>query len=125
MRSPWLERNLVLACGSKRYCRFFMFLILWLNEVQAIDPRAPSALLRVTLVEGPRSKVQWNRPILLDESHELNPWPLDEGPRPKCDKFEAKRTWHHFGRKINWFNPPSPPQKLKRRAHDLKHQDAS
>jgi hypothetical protein len=64
-----------------------MFPILWLNEVQAIDPWAPSALLRVTLVEGPRSKVQWNRAILLDESHKLDPWPLDEGPRPKRDKL--------------------------------------
>ncbi len=27
-----------------------------------------------------------NRAILLDESHELDPWPLDEGPRPKGGK---------------------------------------
>ncbi len=24
-----------------------------------------------------------NRAILLDESHKLDPWPLNEGPRPK------------------------------------------
>ncbi len=27
-----------------------------------------------------------NRAILMDESHELDPWPLDEGPRPKGGK---------------------------------------
>jgi hypothetical protein len=31
-------------------------------------------------------KVQWRRDILLDESHKLNPRPLDEGPRPKSGK---------------------------------------
>jgi len=42
--------------------------------------------IRATLDEGPRSKVRWNRAILLDESHKLDPWPLDEGPRPKSGK---------------------------------------
>jgi hypothetical protein len=41
---------------------------------------------RATLEKGPASKVQCNRAILLDESHKLDPWPLDEGPRPKGDK---------------------------------------
>jgi hypothetical protein len=41
----------------------------------------------------------------LDESHKLDPWPLDEGERPKSGKIEAKPTWHHFGVKINWFEP--------------------
>jgi hypothetical protein len=39
------------------------------------------------LDEGLRSKVQWNRAILLDdESPKLGPWPLDAGPRPKSGK---------------------------------------
>jgi len=41
---------------------------------------------RATLEKGPRSKVQCNRAILLDESHKLDPWPLDESPRLKSDK---------------------------------------
>jgi hypothetical protein len=32
----------------------------------------------------------------LDESHKLDPQLLDENPRPKSGKFEAKPTWHHF-----------------------------
>ncbi len=42
--------------------------------------------IKVILDEGSRSKVQWNRTILLDENHKLNPQPLDEGLRPKSDK---------------------------------------
>jgi hypothetical protein len=30
---------------------------------------------------------------------------LDEGPRPKNGKIKAKLAWHHFGGKINWFQP--------------------
>jgi hypothetical protein len=29
--------------------------------------------------------------ILLDESHKLDPWPLDEGPRPKELMIEGQR----------------------------------
>jgi hypothetical protein len=32
----------------------------------------------------------------LVESHKLDPWPLDEGPRPKSSEIEAKPRWHHF-----------------------------
>jgi hypothetical protein len=34
-------------------------------------------------------KCQFNNQeaILLDESHKLDPWPLDEGPRPKSGKL--------------------------------------
>jgi len=49
----------------------------------------------------------------LDESHKLDPWPLDEGERPKSGKIEAKPTWHHFGVKINRFEPK---KKRKKRA---------
>jgi len=43
--------------------------------------------LKVTLDEGPGSRVQWNRVIIFDESHKLDPQPLDEHPRPKCVKL--------------------------------------
>jgi hypothetical protein len=44
-------------------------------------------IIRATSDEGPRSKVRWNRANLLDESHKLDPWSLDEGPRPKSGKL--------------------------------------
>jgi hypothetical protein len=31
----------------------------------------------------------------------LDPWPLDEGPRPKSGKSRLNVKWHHFGGKIN------------------------
>jgi hypothetical protein len=65
-----------------------------------------------------------NRAILLDESHKLDPWPLDEGPRPKRWQIQAKSTWHHFGEKINPFKPKKK-KKLKMRARDLKNQHTS
>jgi hypothetical protein len=37
-----------------------------------------------------QAKVQWNRAILLAESHKLDPQPLDEGPRPKSGKERLK-----------------------------------
>jgi hypothetical protein len=42
-------------------------------------------LLRATLDEGPRSNEI--KAFLLDESHKLDPRPLDEGPRPKSGKL--------------------------------------
>ncbi len=44
-------------------------------------------LIRATLDEGLRLTVQWNRAILLAESHKLYPQPWDEGPRPKSSKL--------------------------------------
>jgi hypothetical protein len=44
-------------------------------------------VFRATLDEGLKFSVQWNRTILLAESHKLDPWPLDEGPRPKSGKL--------------------------------------
>lgn len=63
---------------------------------------------RATLDEDPRSRVQWNRAVLLGESHKLNPWPL---MRVKTKKWQikAKPAWHHFWGKINSF-------RLKKRA---------
>jgi hypothetical protein len=46
---------------------------------------------------GPRSKVQWNRAILLDQSHKFDPQPHDQN--------QAKPTWHRFGGKITWLQP--------------------
>jgi len=43
-------------------------------------------VIGATLADRPMSRVQLNRAILLAESHKLDPWPLDEGPRPKSGK---------------------------------------
>ncbi len=79
--------------------------------------------LRATLdeVQGPGSKEI--EQALLDESHKLNPWPLDEGRRLKEWKIEDKPTWHHFeGKSLG----SDPKQELKMRAHYyLKTQDAN
>ncbi len=40
----------------------------------------------MTLDEDPRSRVQWNSTILLVDHHKMDPWPLNEGWRPKSDK---------------------------------------
>jgi len=43
------------------------------------------------------------RAILLDESHKLDPQPLDEGPsRPTKWQIKAKPSWHYFLGKLNW-----------------------
>jgi hypothetical protein len=54
----------------------------------------------------------------------LDPHPLDEGPKPKKRQIDAKPTWHHLRKKINWFKAKKEKE-LKRRAHDVKNQDAS
>jgi hypothetical protein len=41
---------------------------------------------KVTLDEGARSRVQCDRVFILDESHKLDPQPLDEHTRPKSGK---------------------------------------
>jgi hypothetical protein len=43
--------------------------------------------MQATLDEGLRAWVQWNRTILIAESHKLDPEPLDEGPTPKSGKL--------------------------------------
>ncbi len=57
------------------------------NSEPALNAYHWPALLRATLEEGPRSRVQWNKAILLDESHKLDPWPLKEDPWPKIGKL--------------------------------------
>ncbi len=43
--------------------------------------------IRAAFNECRRSPVQWNRAILLAESHKSDPLPLDEGPWPKSGKW--------------------------------------
>jgi hypothetical protein len=40
----------------------------------------------------------------LDESHKLDSWPLDEGPRPNSGKLQLNLHRHHFAGKINRFS---------------------
>jgi hypothetical protein len=49
-----------------------------------------------------------------------------QGSKTKKWQIKAKPTWHHFGEKINWFEPKKKKKKkeLKRRTYDLKDQDA-
>jgi hypothetical protein len=62
----------------------------------------------------------------LGESHKLDPWPLDEGPRPKSGKSRLNLHDTNFGRKINWFETPKEKELKRERAHHhLKKQDAS
>jgi len=59
----------------------------------------------------------------LDESHNLDPWLLDEGPRPKNGK--SRLNLHGTileGKSIG--SDQKKKKKLKRRVHDLKNQDA-
>ncbi len=61
---------------------------------------------------------------LLNESHKLDPWSLDEGPCPKSDK--SRLNLHDTileGKSIGL--DPKKKKKLKWKAHDLKNQDAS
>ncbi len=44
-------------------------------------------MLRATLNEGPSSKLQWDRTILLHEGHKLDSHPLDENLRAKSGKL--------------------------------------
>jgi len=61
----------------------------------------------------------------LDESHKLNPWPLDESPRPKIGK--SRLNLHGTILEGNSLDSKFEPkkQRLKRRAHVSKNQDAS
>jgi hypothetical protein len=66
--------------------------------------------LRATLNEGARCKVQQNGPFLLVESHKLDPWPLDEDPKP----IEAKLKWHLHGTILEGNSiGPNPKMELK------------
>jgi hypothetical protein len=58
----------------------------------------------------------------MDESHKLDPWHLDEGRRQKSDKLRL-----NLNDIICMDNElvQITKKELKRRAHDLKNQDAS
>jgi hypothetical protein len=58
----------------------------------------------------------------LDESHKLDPWLLDECPRPKSSK--SRLNLHGSILEGNAVGSDQEKE-LKRRAHDLKYQDAS
>jgi len=75
---------------------------------------------RATLDEGPRFRVQWNRAILLAESHECNPWPLDEVPKPKSGKLKLIHGTISGGKSIG----SDPNKRPQRRADDSENQDA-
>jgi len=59
--------------------------------------------IKVTVDEGPRSRVQWNRIIPLAESHILDPLSLDEGPRPKSGKLSPPPK---SSKESSWFGEP-------------------
>jgi len=59
----------------------------------------------------------------LAESHKLDSWPLDEGPRPNSEKLQLNLHRHHFAGKINQFS--SFKKNAHRRAHVLENQDSS
>ncbi len=77
-----------------------------------------------TLDEEPLSRIQWNRAILFYESHKLDTWLLDEGPWPKTGKIKTKHTWCTILEEKS-IGSDLWKEKLNRRAHDLKSQDAS
>jgi hypothetical protein len=63
-------------------------------------------MFRVTLDEGLMSRVQWNRAVLLAESHKwplesdhgLREWPvaLESALESDLWQIKAKLTWHHL-----------------------------
>jgi hypothetical protein len=61
--------------------------------------------IRATLDEGPRSRSQWNRTILLAESHKLGPLPLDERPWPKSGKLKLNLHGTYLEGKSIGSNP--------------------
>ncbi len=55
------------------------------------------------------------------ESHQWNPWPLDEGPKPKSGKLKLIHGTILGGKSIG----SDPNKRPQRRAHDSENQDAS
>jgi hypothetical protein len=81
-----------------------------------------TSIIRATFDDDPRSMVQWNRAILLDESHKLDLWPWDQGPRPKRGK--SRLNLHGTILEVTSIGLKDPPPQ-KKKAYDLKNQDAS
>jgi hypothetical protein len=65
--------------------------------------------LSATLDKRLRSRVQWNRAVLLAESQKLEPWPLDEGPRP----ISGKSRLNLHGTILQRFNQLRPQRKKR------------
>jgi hypothetical protein len=59
-----------------------------------------------------------------DESPKLDPWPLDAGPRPKSGQWRLNLHGTILKGKSIGLNHKTNKKELKRRAHDLKNQDA-
>ncbi len=78
-------------------------------------------LFRATLDEVSRSRVQWNRAILLAESHKIELRAVWWGSKTKKWQLEeAKPTWHNFGGKINQLVGTQINEDIKgERAHNL------
>ncbi len=76
-----------------------------------------SMTFRASLDEGPGSHEI--KQSYLDESHKLDPQPLNESSSKKW-QLQAKPTWHHFRGKINW-SEPKKKKELKGKARDLKN----
>ncbi len=89
---------------SSYTARYAIVMCLWFQQ----------SSLKATLDEDPKSGVQWNRAILLNESHKLGPMVFRWGSKTKKWQIKAKPTWHHFWGKINWFKPQQKKE-LKRR----------
>jgi hypothetical protein len=60
----------------------------------------------------------------LIENHKLDPWSLDEGQRPKSGKLKLHDVILE-GKSIGSNKKKKKKTELKRRAPDLKNQDAS
>jgi hypothetical protein len=62
--------------------------------------------------------------MLLDESHKLDPSLLDKDPRPKSGKSRPNLHGTILEGKSIGSNPFFYKKEVKRRAHDLRNQDA-
>jgi len=74
--------------------------------------------LRAALDKRLRSRVQLNRAVLLADSQKLEPWPLDEGPRPKSGK--SRLNLH--GTILERFNQLRPPKEKKKKKKTKKEE---
>jgi len=74
-------------------------------------------IVRVTLYESPKGRVQQNRTILLVKKCKLDPRLLDED-QDWWSQFEVELTCRYMQRKFNWA-------RHKNGAHGLENQDLS
>jgi hypothetical protein len=74
-------------------------------------------IVRVTLYESPKGRVQQNRTILLVKKCKLDSRLLDED-QDRWNQLEVELTCHYFGGKFNWA-------RCQNGAHGLENQDVS